>query len=281
MALFVFSDLHISDEEDPLYQAFLSVLSHGFERPQSGDTLVIAGDLFDLFVGNKKVFLNRYSAFFDSMRSLANRGVSLHYIEGNHDFFLKTALSSIPSLQVHSADFDLELGGKRFFFAHGDQVDCTEYGYRLLRGFFRSPVMKTLVSVVPGEWLDLIGKKSSQYSRSKKPLLIQDLETEKAERLRRVYRSFAAERLCEGYDFVVLGHCHDLDEMWFNVGDRRGQYINVGYPRLHGAYLLWTPHAAEEKTGFVRKSFFDSNALRREVSPGEVRNSPGLEKQSV
>jgi hypothetical protein len=61
------------------------------------------------------------------------------------------------------------------------------------------------------------------------------------ERLRKIYRSYAAERLAEGYDYVVMGHCHDLDEMSFQIGGRAGQYVNVGFPRVHGSYLSWSP----------------------------------------
>jgi hypothetical protein len=47
--------------------------------------------------------------------------------------------------------------------------------------------------------------------------------------------------VAEGYDYVVMGHCHDLDEMSFKVGERVGQYVNVGYPPVHGSYLSWSP----------------------------------------
>jgi hypothetical protein len=47
-----------------------------------------------------------------------------------------------------------------------------------------------------------------------------------------------------------MGHCHDLDEMQFNIGGRPGQYINIGYPRAHGSYVSWNvgdPVIAREK----------------------------------
>jgi hypothetical protein len=69
----------------------------------------------------------------------------------------------------------------------------------------------------------------------------EDGDEKTLQRIRKVYRNYAAERLLQGYDFVVLGHCHDLDEMCFSIGDREGQYINVGYPRIHDTYLIWEP----------------------------------------
>ena len=61
------------------------------------------------------------------------------------------------------------------------------------------------------------------------------------ERLRNLYRSYAAERIARGCDFVVMGHCHDLDEKSFVIDGRPGQYVNVGFPRAHGSFLSWSP----------------------------------------
>ena len=94
-------------------------------------------------------------------------------------------------------------------------------------------------------WLDWFGKTSSAVSRTRKPVLPASLSTEKIERLRKLYRSFAADQIKQGYDYVVMGHCHDLDEMCFHVDGRPGQYINVGYPRVHGSFLSW--NSGDEK----------------------------------
>jgi UDP-2,3-diacylglucosamine pyrophosphatase LpxH len=133
------------------------------------------------------------------------------------------------------------VGGKKFFFAHGDTANRADYLYRGLRLFFRSPFIRFLVKIFPGEWVDAIGGWSSKTSRSAKPEIPYSLPLDRMERLRKVYRSYAAERLAEGYDYVVMGHCHDLDEMSFQIGGRAGQYVNVGYPRVHGSYLSWSP----------------------------------------
>lgn len=237
MSLLVVSDLHITDAHDPLYASLLALIG---ERAQTGDTLVLAGDLFDFLVGNKSIFLNRYSKFFELIRSAASRGVKIHYIEGNHDFLIRKAFRGIEGVTVHSDEFSIELGQKRFFFAHGDLVDQTDYGYRIWRGFTRSPIMKAFVRALPGPWIDWVGVTLSKKSRGRKPLLPSGMPADRVEILRKIYRSYAAEQLSRGFDFVVMGHCHDLDEMSFSIGGRPGQYVNVGYPRVHGSFLSWT-----------------------------------------
>jgi UDP-2,3-diacylglucosamine hydrolase len=238
MSLFVISDLHIGGADDTLYSSLLSLIQ---DKASSGDTLVLAGDIFDLFVGNKAVFVQRYFEFFKALETAGQRGVRLHYIEGNHDFLIRPVFQRIPGMTVHTKDFALEIGQRRFYFAHGDTVDRGDISYLALRLFFRSPIMKGIVSLIPGEWLDAFGQWSSAKSRNKKPRLAAELPLERIDHLRKVYRNFAAERLSQGNDFVVMGHCHDLDEMFFNIGGRQAQYINVGFPRVHGSFLSWSP----------------------------------------
>lgn len=238
MSLYVVSDLHIWGAEDPLYLSLISLVR---DRAQSGDTLVLAGDLFDVFVGAKKVFVGEYSTFIDELIAASKRGVRVHYIEGNHDFFLKKVFIRSTGVHLHAESVEFAIGERKFFVAHGDLADRKDYGYRLLRGLLRSPPLKAAVRVAPGRLVERIGKKSSQYSKGKASRLASELPIEKRERLRTVYRSFAAERLAQGYDFVVMGHCHDLDEKIFQIGGRLGQYINVGFPRAHGSFLSWSP----------------------------------------
>ncbi len=238
MSVYIVSDLHIWGPEDPLYLSLLDLICG---RAQSGDTLVLAGDVFDLFVGNKAVFVDRYHKFFNALRQAGQRGVQVHYIEGNHDFLLKRTLGRMAGVALHSEEVSFEIQGKRFLVAHGDLADQRDYSYRFLRAFFRSLPVRFLFWLAPGPWLESFGKWSGKKSRKKNNLLVSQLPLERRENLRKIYRSYAAERLAQGYDFMVMGHCHDLDEMSFKIGGRLGQYVNVGFPRVHGSYLSWQP----------------------------------------
>ena len=233
--LYAVSDLHIQDAQDPLYAPLLGLLT---ERAQPGDCVVLAGDIFDVFVGDKPEFTARYGGFIRAARAARARGVEIHYVEGNHDFLLARALG--PGVRVHARAVELRMGDKRFYFAHGDLADARDWGYRALRGFFRSPPFRAFVRLAPRGWLTAIGRHSSRYSRGEKTGLAVHLPRARLEDLRRAYRNFAAERVREGFDYVVLGHCHDLDEKSFTLDGREAQYINVGFPRAHGSFLSWS-----------------------------------------
>jgi UDP-2,3-diacylglucosamine hydrolase len=238
MAVYAVSDLHVWGEEDPLYRSLLALV----RAPRAGDVLVLAGDVFDLFIGDKEVFRGRYREFLAALREAGERGVRVHYVEGNHDFLLARALAGLPSVEVHASECAFEHHGKRFYVGHGDLVDRRDYGYRALRGFLRSPFIRAFVRVAPGGWVDWIGRTGSERSRGgarERPAPA--YSGERLARLRALFRSYAEERLREGHDFVILGHCHDLDEREASIGGRACHYANVGFPREHGVFLRWEP----------------------------------------
>lgn len=228
MALYVFSDLHIQSAQDPLYARVLSLLA----QLKDQDAVVLNGDIFDLFVGNKSVYRQRYRAFLDALRAAGARGAKIHYVEGNHDFLLARPLSEVPNLELHASEVSFNHQGRRFFVAHGDRIDPTDYGYRFMRWCFRSWLMKLVVWLLPGALIDAIGRGSSRWSRGSEIRLPSDWPIADRERLRSLYRTYARHQLDAGHDYVILGHCHDLDE-------EGGRYFNMGFPPIHGSYLYW------------------------------------------
>lgn len=246
--LFVISDLHIGGPDDPLCVRLIALVR---DRLEAGDTLVLAGDIFDLFVGAKPVFLERYGALLGELEAALRRGVKLHYIEGNHDFLLALGgdffVKRLAGMKIHDSEvaFESGAGGPRIYVAHGDLVDTADRGYLAMRSFFRGRLMRAYVSRAPGAWVDGLGNFLSHQSRERGGArLPEDFSPERLERLRAAYRGFAEAKIRdEGYRFVVLGHCHDLDEAKFAPV---GQYMNVGYPRKHGSCVLWGGAGASE-----------------------------------
>ncbi len=232
--LIVVSDTHLEGPQDPVAKGVLNLLE---QRARPGDDLVLAGDIFDLYVGDKPVFRDRYQDLVAAIHTACSRGARVHFIEGNHDFLISGVFRGLKGLHYHSRSVDLQIDGRRFLIEHGDLANPHDYGYRALRAFFRSPAFRLFVAASPGNVIEGIGTKLRQSEAFRGAVV---RKSEDLARLRKAYRSYAASRIAEGYDHVVLGHCHDLDEMTFVVDGRKGQYINVGYPRLHKSYLVWT-----------------------------------------
>lgn len=241
MRVFSISDVHLENAEDPM----IARLEAWWGSMGSGDTFVAAGDLFDVFVGPKDVFSRRFERVIRALHSLGERGGEIHFIEGNHDFFHARAFRGIAGFHFHVGRLALERAGQRFCFEHGDLVDKKDYGYRLLRAFFRSPPMRAFIYGAPGSWVDWLGQSSSHASQQLGPRLPDQLPAAEREKLRNLYREYASARVREGFDFVVMGHCHEPDDCAVRGGGREGRYLNVGFPKVHGNALVWTRESAQ------------------------------------
>lgn len=224
--LVVLSDLHLWGPEDPLYRALLRFIDTKLER---GDKFFIVGDLFDLFIGNKSVFNERYYELISQLRGLGNRGVEVFYVEGNHDFHLENIFEDCAHVRLYADMLHYEWHGRKFHFCHGDKVNWKDLSYQVFRLLTRNLVSQCIIEAAPGGVIDRIGRTMSKASRG--------YNLEPDDKVVRLFRNYACEQISNGYDFVVMGHSHCLDDMRFRVGGHEGQYVNVGYPRKHRKYL--------------------------------------------
>jgi UDP-2,3-diacylglucosamine hydrolase len=240
MRLWVFSDLHITNSNASLFSSLLKVLA----EPQGPtDHVVFAGDIFDLLVGDSSHFRRKYSAFFSAIETLNSRAVSVHYIEGNHDFHLSKLLEPF---QVHLheervvLETDTPAGHRKILIEHGDLVDTADEKYLRLRKLFRSPFVKTMVEVVPGKWVEKLGDRLSRPLHQKAHDIPDHWVPAKRDQLRSVFRTHAEKMHRQGFDYIVLGHCHDLDGI-------APFYWNMGYPPVHRQFLFYDSSADEMK----------------------------------
>jgi UDP-2,3-diacylglucosamine hydrolase len=224
MKAYFLSDLHLRRGEDPASLRFAAFLR---SVPARGDLLLLGGDIFDLFVGNKAVFRAQHAPVLDALRAAAMKGVEVHYLEGNHDFHVKRAFGNLPNFVVHADDYGLEWQGTKIYVSHGDMIDPEDRGYRLLRAVTRHFAFRAFLRVFPGRGIAALGdassKKSRQYNHT-------DAGGQPGrERLRALYANFAREKVAEGYSHVLVGHSHLRDQIELEAGEKRGEYINLGF----------------------------------------------------
>ncbi len=246
--LWVFSDLHLENLESELGRALLRVLSQP-EGP--GDVVVFAGDVFELWVGGSRYFTAKFAAFSDALRALIKKGVCVWYIEGNHDFHLSKVLPAGVGVAPGEVVLDLQGPGEvrhRLLIEHGDLADREDRSYRAMRGILRSAAVRVLSGCLPGKWVQACAALLSRPAHRKVTDLPEHWSAERRERLRSVYRGHARLRRDQGFDWVVLGHCHDLDE-W------GGFYWNMGYPPVHRQYLVFDPVPGASKVSLERRNF--------------------------
>jgi UDP-2,3-diacylglucosamine hydrolase len=88
-SLWFVSDLHLETslpERSFLFESFLKELIEKKKADVSSVThLLLCGDIFDLWVGGNIFFYHKFKTVVDPILELAQLGVNVIYIEGNHD----------------------------------------------------------------------------------------------------------------------------------------------------------------------------------------------------
>ncbi len=220
------SDLHIWGLKDPTLKAFLAFLDR---LEGSVSRLVIAGDLFDFWVGFNCVVYAQYVPILERLWRWRQQGVQIDYIEGNHDFHLGPFFKETLNINVITQATEFKLDQWMVYLAHGDGINPKDYGYHFLRWFLRTPLMYGVIKILPASWIWKIGRSSSQVSRQYRcvPSKTSDL-----------YRNFARQKLEESnVDIVILGHSHTPEEKEWEMGGKKKYYFNLGDWITHFTYL--------------------------------------------
>jgi UDP-2,3-diacylglucosamine hydrolase len=215
--IFFFSDVHLGlhevQSEREKERRLLSFLDHIQEQAEQ---LFILGDLFDYWFEYKYVIPRGYHHVLSKLGRIVESGVKVHYLAGNHDFWLKDFFPNDLGIPVYKDPLSTELCGKKFYLHHGDGLAVNDTGYRMLKKILRNPVSIFLFSLVHPDLTAPIARGSSRTSR-------QYTGTKDYGETDGMIR-FATEKIHQGFDFVIMGHRHKPLEQQINGG----KYINLG-----------------------------------------------------
>ncbi len=187
--------LHRHDEDLDAFVAFVSALA-----PRAS-TVVLMGDLFDLWIGRRETEGSHHRAVADALAGLRRRGTSVLYVEGNRDYRVAAAHLGTSLDACTDEGIALEHGRRRIFAIHGDLANVQDRQYRAWRRFSRSaPVWALFRLVPPSRRLRVAEGLEARMRRT-------NLRYKGAFPEARV-RDYAASFLARGFDTVVLGHFH-------------------------------------------------------------------------
>lgn len=138
-------DVHL-DRDDPALEAFLAFLEGLAGR---AGRLVLMGDLFNLWLGRRDLEAPHQRAVVDVLTSLRERGMTVHYLEGNRDYGIAPGYGGRAFDAVSAEGLIESWGGLRLFAAHGDLVNLSDWRYRAWRRFSRSSPVWRLLRLLP------------------------------------------------------------------------------------------------------------------------------------
>lgn len=242
MKMVFLSDVHLKGPEYPGHARLI----HFFDRLRgrggsSGkeiaagtltlDHLVIAGDLFDFWFGRGDTIYPGFRPVVDRMAALKQEGVRISLCEGNHDFSLADYFSRQLGIDVYPEWAEFNHYGLRILVSHGDTVDRGNLKYLALRGFLRGSFARRLQSLLPLVFLWRLARLSSELSK--------EMSRESQDRLAELMYRFSLGKFHEGYDAVILGHCHKPLLREISSGGRRKTFVTLGDWLTHDSYLLF------------------------------------------
>ncbi|NUO82806.1 UDP-2,3-diacylglucosamine diphosphatase [candidate division KSB1 bacterium] len=235
-AYYLFSDAHLGaphiPNEPERKEKILAFLEY---VKTAGKGLFIVGDLFDSWFEYRHAIPNRHFAIFAKLYELRQNGVEIDYLAGNHEWpgdYLRHEIG----VQIHHEGISRELCGHQCFITHGDGTAKPDVGYRLLKRIIKHPVNIFLYQLLSP---DLGIPLASFMSRASRKAQQQE------EKWPEEYRAYAAAKLAEGYEIVLMGHTHYpkcervAGKTFINLGDWMTHFtyckIDAAGPRL----LAW------------------------------------------
>jgi len=196
------SDVHLGlkiGDPKKRERAFVSWL-HGVG--QDAAALYLLGDIFDFWWEYKHVVPKGYVRVLGALATLADAGIPIHFIKGNHDQWTFGYLQKEIGIHIHEQPYVLSIGGKRFCLGHGDGLGDPDVGFQLLRRVFASRFLQRCHSAVHPRWGMSVGLSWSHHNRlaaGGTPYVFRGEEEP-------IY-GYAA-RFPEPIDYFVFGHLH-------------------------------------------------------------------------
>ncbi|HTR80359.1 MAG TPA: UDP-2,3-diacylglucosamine diphosphatase [Bacteroidota bacterium] len=239
--IFFISDVHLGlqdkEHEKEKEKRLLTFLSHVEDQAEQ---LFILGDLFDYWFEYKYVIPRGYHHTLSKLATLVEKGIKVHYVAGNHDFWLKDFFPVDLGIPVYKDPFAMTIAGKKFFFHHGDGLALKDGGYRFLKKILRNKINIAFFTLVHPDLTAPIARGSSRKSRE----FTANKEYGETDGM----ILFATEKIRNGYDVVVMGHRHS--PLYQKID--KGVYVNLGDWITHMTYAEFDGKNIELKTWHSR-----------------------------
>ncbi len=218
---YFFSDVHFGLQERHIEEAktdlMLDLLS---EIKREGKLLYMVGDILDYWMEYKHVIPKGPYRFFAALYDLVRAGVEVHYLAGNHDFYLGNYFDEELGVKTHYGALQHDIDGKRFYIVHGDGIGKGDIGYKIFRSLVRNPFNLTWYRWLHPDFgvgmMNYLSKLSRQYTYTPK-------DYGENERL----IVFANRELqTNPFDYFVCGHRHIVK--LHLLRNQKSYYVNCG-----------------------------------------------------
>ena len=214
LPIYFISDIHLSlnltDREKQRQKKLFDFFN---EIKNTGGTLVINGDLFDFYFEYKNVIPKVFFKFYHEIMKVRESGIEVHYVLGNHDFWVKDFITEQLFDKTYFSDTSFEVNNTKIYVTHGDGYLSWDRGYRALRKIIRSKLFINLYGMLHPRIGYAIGnfvsKKGGNYLHS----------AERNKKISDEMSIHAKKKIDQGFDYFISGHYHQAEDRKLNDGN--------------------------------------------------------------
>jgi len=203
--------------------------------------LFLLGDIFDFWFEYKDVVPRDLIRLFGKLVFLADKGVKIYYVLGNHDMWNFGYLEQEIGLKILRENHDFIINGQKIRLGHGDALDPNDKGYLLIKWIYSRKINQRLFAALHPRWAFAIARAVSLKSRNAHLAEDQNFGGEASEPIIHYCRKVLEK---EHFDCFIFGHRHyPLD---FQLSEK-SRYLNVGDWQTHDTYILINENKCELK----------------------------------
>lgn len=147
------SDLHLGARylKNPL-EAEKRVVRFLDSVKDDADSIYLVGDVLDYWFEYRYAVPRGHVRFFGKLAELADSGVRITWMIGNHDIWIFDYLPRELGIEVVDGVLERTIQGKRCLVTHGDGVGQMPRMFRLIRTLFRNRVCQKLYAGIHPRW---------------------------------------------------------------------------------------------------------------------------------
>lgn len=162
------ADVHIGAPSDPQGLSERRFVDFLKGLPEDATDLYMLGDIFDFWVEYEHVVPRGAVRALGALAELADRGVRMHFVCGNHDCWLTDYLSQETGAEIiRDAYVIRDIEGVRVCLGHGDGLGPRTFGERFIYRLFRSKVCIALMKALHPCMVFSFARRWSAHSRRK------------------------------------------------------------------------------------------------------------------
>jgi len=138
---FIISDAHYSPSRPELLNFLKDIKNKRFLPSQ----IIFMGDIFDALFGGIKRTYTKNQKLIDIINEIS-LNIEVIYLEGNHDFNLKSIFPNSKVFNISSQPILCEQKNKKIYLAHGDFNG--DFGYKIYTALIRNSVVLFILNIL-------------------------------------------------------------------------------------------------------------------------------------